>query len=243
MCGRYSITKPVEALRDLFALEGAMPAYGPRYNIAPSQGVPVVRLEEGVRRMVLVRWGLVPRWAKQPPAPPPINARSESAAEKPMFRDAFARRRCLVPASGFYEWRDDGGPRKQPYYIHPRDGAPLAFAGLWERWTPPAGEAQETMAILTTGANAALRALHDRMPVILRPEDWAAWLAPSAAPEALQALLHPASEDLLVFHPVGHGVNRVANDTAALVERLGVSLPLPPRAGAAKPGDGQLDLF
>lgn len=178
MCGRYASYLPPDAIRALFATSGALPNLAPSWNVAPTQDAMVIRRhpEAGERRLDPLRWGLMPSWTKDlKQARKPINARSEAAGSSGMFKDALAARRCLVPADGFIEWRSmpDG---KQPYAIARRDGAPLAFAGLWEGWRSPDGEVVRTFAILTTAANATLRTLHERMPVILEVDDWPAWL-------------------------------------------------------------------
>ncbi len=234
MCGRFLLTTPAEALRQAFAFV-EQPNLAPRYNIAPTQDVPVIRQRrrpQGERTLQMLRWGLVPSWAASlAGGAKMINARAETIATKPAFRDAFARRRCLVPADGFYEWRP-GDPTKQPYRISARDGAPLAFAGLWERWSPPraeggiesgesesAGKAShiDSFTIVTTVANAALTPLHHRMPVVLTPASRDAWLDPAAEPADLLALLRPADDDLLHYFPVDRRVNSVRNDDAALL--------------------------
>ncbi|TVQ55544.1 MAG: SOS response-associated peptidase, partial [Phycisphaerales bacterium] len=199
MCGRYSLTTSAEALAQLFraAINFELRR---RYNIAPTQVAPVARALDGDRQREVVgmQWGLVPSWAKDPSiGSRMINARSETAAEKPSFRSAFKRRRCLVPASGFYEWKKlDPGKKssaKQPFYIYRADEQPLVMAGLWESWNDPESEKPlETYSILTTEANEQLRDLHDRMPVILEPEQFDAWLDPEQADaETLQSLLKP----------------------------------------------------
>lgn len=221
MCGRYSLTTPAEALRRLFKFEGLLnlPA---RYNIAPTQMAPVVRRKAGAtsRELVLLRWGLVPGWAKDPGgAARLINARAESVAEKSAFRGAFARRRCLVPADGFYEWEKTDAA-KQPWHIVAVDGAPLAFAGLWERWQPPAGEALETFTIITTDANAKLAAIHDRMPAIIAPAVHAAWLDPATPAADCKALLAPCPPDAISAYKVSTRVNNVRNDDAGCIARM-----------------------
>jgi len=169
MCGRYTITSAPEAIRALFRYP-EQPNFPPRYNIAPTQPIPIVRLVDGKRQFALVRWGLLPSWVKDAKAfTLLINARGESAAEKPAFRAAMKRRRCLIPADGFFEWQRTG-ERKRPFFVHGRTGAPLAFAGLWETWVGPNGEELETAAIVTTQANRTLGPIHDRMPVIVPPE-------------------------------------------------------------------------
>jgi putative SOS response-associated peptidase YedK len=220
MCGRYLITSAPEALRRLFRyLE--QPNFPPRYNIAPTQPMPIVRVAEGERHFALVRWGLVPPWVKDPrDFSLLINARGETVNEKPAFRNAMKRRRCLIPADGFYEWKAEGG-RKRPFVIRQGDGEPMAFAGLWETWMGPNGEEMETAAIITTKANRDIAHVHDRMPVIVPPETFDFWLdcnkvdAVSAA-----AILVPARLGLLEAYEVSTAVNRVANDTPALLEQV-----------------------
>jgi putative SOS response-associated peptidase YedK len=194
----------------------------PRYNIAPTQDVLAVRAAEGGQReAAMLRWGLVPSWAKELQSGAPlINARAETVAEKPAFRTALRRRRCLIPADGFYEWQQSGAARgkKQPYYIHRRDERPFAFAGLWERWTakdspPPEQFAIESCTIVTTAANATLAPLHDRMPVVLAEGDYALWLDPALQDAAaVVPLLAPCDDEELIAEPVSTHVNRVAND-------------------------------
>ncbi|MEO8084582.1 MAG: SOS response-associated peptidase [Ardenticatenales bacterium] len=221
MCGRYTLSVPAETLAQHFGLE-TVPDVAPRFNIAPTQAAPVVRLSVEREAPVLdfLRWGLVPSWAKDASAAGRlINARSETAAEKPSFRSAMRHRRCLVPADGFYEWRAEGGA-KQPYRIARPDGAPIAFAGLWERWGK-GDEPLETFTILTTAANATLAPLHDRMPVILDPADYALWLDPTASDVALvEPLLRAAPEGALTYYAVSRAVNRVGHDDASLVVAL-----------------------
>ena len=217
MCGRYLITSSPEAFRRLFGyLE--QPNFPPRYNVAPTQPIPIVRLNEGRRQFALMRWGLIPAWVKDPKTfSLLINARAESVLDKPAFRNAMRRRRCLIPADGFYEWREAGG-RKQTYFVRRKDGAPFAFAGLCETWTGPNGEEIDTAAIVTTTANRTLSVIHDRMPVILPDQAFDLWLdyAKVDAPTAT-ALLVPARDDALEAYQVSPAVNRVANDTAALI--------------------------
>ena len=232
MCGRYTITATPEVLRALFGY-AEQPNFPPRYNIAPTQPIPIVRLIDGKRHFALVRWGLLPSWVKDPKKfTLLINARGESAAEKPAFRAAMKRRRCLIPADGFYEWQA-GGARKQPYFIHKKSGAPFAFAGLWETWTGPNGEELETAAIVTTTANKTLAPIHDRMPVILAPDAFDLWLdAANVDPMTASALIAPAPENLLEAYPISTDVNRVANDNPKLLELfVPGALPEP----AAKP--------
>ncbi len=210
------LTTPVSELQKVFGVP-ERPNLKARWNVAPTQDVPAVRRDEDGRHMVLLRWGLVPFWADDPSiGARMINARAESVAEKPAFRDAFRKRRCLVPADGFYEWKAEG-KRKQGYAIRRRDRAPFAFAGLWERWAGPKGgpaleRPLESLTIVTTTANGALSFLHERMPVILDERDWDLWLDPAAPRPVLEGLLKPAPDDLLDTYPVGPRVNSVRND-------------------------------
>jgi putative SOS response-associated peptidase YedK len=249
MCGRYAVTSAPEAIRALFRY-GERPNFPPRFNIAPSQPIAIVRLAEGKRQFALVRWGLLPSWVKDPEAfKLLINARGESVADKPAFRAAMRRRRCLIPADGFYEWRATG-KAKQPYYIRRKDGAAFAFAGLWETWTGPSGEELETAAIVTTQANRTLAPIHERMPVIVPEQAFDLWLdAASVDAEAAAALIAPAPDDLLEAFAVSTAVNRVANDNAALIEPVAEPAAGPPakppnkRKVPPKPNDGQASLF
>ena len=205
-------------MRQLFGVE-ERPNLAPRYNIAPTQQVAIVRLQDDVRRLALAHWGLLPSWAKdRKMAARLINARAETVAEKPSFRAAFATRRCLVPADGYYEWlaMKDG---KQPYRLARRDGAPFAFAGLWERWIEPEGGAHvESCTIITTAADDAVRPIHHRMPAILAPGDYAEWLGESAVPrDRLLALVQGARSPDLVARPVSRRLNNPRNDDAACI--------------------------
>ncbi len=221
MCGRYSITTPAETLSRLFRFAGPLPNLRPRYNVAPTQQVPVVRRArgDGERELAQVRWGLIPFWAKDEKIGYRlINARAEGIAEKPSFRSALKMRRCLVPADGFYEWQATPG-RKVPWRITLEDGGPFAFAGLWERWEKaPDGVPVESCTIITTAANALVAKLHDRMPIILAPETYSAWLGEdsAAAPELL-ALLTPFPPDAMRAYPVSTVVNSPKNDTPECV--------------------------
>lgn len=252
MCGRYTVTSVPEALRALFRY-AEQPNFPPRYNIAPTQPIAVVRLMEGKRQFALVRWGLLPSWVKDPAAfSLLINARGESVCDKPAFRNAMKRRRCLIPADGFYEWQA-AGPRKQPFYVRARSGAPLAFAGLWETWTGPNGEEMETAAIVTTKANRTLSPIHDRMPVIVPPEAFDLWLdGATVDAKTAEALIRPAPDDLLEAYPVSTAVNRTANDNPKLLDLFTPGAEAPPalqpaeprpRAKRAKKDDGQGALF
>ena len=230
MCGRYLLKAPAEALRRAFGFV-EQPNLMPRYNIAPTQDVPVIRERrepKGERTLQLLRWGLIPSWAEDMKGGAKlINARAEGISERPSFREAFWKRRCLVPADGFYEWRTEG-KLKQPYLIQRRDRAPFAFAGLWERWVPrmqpPEPAYIDSFTIVTTRANALLEPLHLRMPVILAPEDYARWLDRSAGESELKALLKPAPEDVLAYVPVSPRVNAAAPDDAGLIEPTGIEV-------------------
>ena len=227
VCGRYTSQSSPADLADLLGVDVVVADdLGPRYNVAPTQDVYAVAEHDGERRLGLLRWGLVPPWADDPSiGSRMINARAETVATATAFRKAFAGRRCLVPADGFYEWRAiPGAPRKQPYLIRRRDGRPLVFAGLWERWRPR--EAGRDVAplvsctIITTEANEAVRRLHDRMPVVLDEDAWGAWLDAGTDPERLEGLLVPAPDDVLELVPVGPLVSDVRNDGPELVEAV-----------------------
>jgi putative SOS response-associated peptidase YedK len=220
MCGRYTITSAPEAIRALFRYQ-EQPNFPPRYNVAPTQPIPIVRLTEGQRQFALVRWGLLPSWVKDPRTfSLPVNARGESVIDKPAFRAAMKRRRCLIPADGFYEWKALSG-RKQPYFVRLKAGGPMAFAGLWETWTGPNGEEMETATIVTTNANRKLGDIHGRMPVIVPPDAFDLWLnCAEVDAQTAAALIAPAPEDLLELYPVSAAVNRTANDNPKLVEPL-----------------------
>jgi putative SOS response-associated peptidase YedK len=198
----------------LFDLSAA-PDLGPRYNVAPTQPVAIVRGGDAGRELAVARWGLIPHWSKDAGlAAKLINARSETVAEKAAFRDAFRRRRCLIPADGFYEWAAVPGEKhKRPHHFRMRDGRPFTFAGLGERWHGEGGpEPLETCAILTTGANAVVQPVHERMPVILLPADYAAWLDPSTPPGQLHALLRPYPAEEMTAVPVGPYVSNPRNE-------------------------------
>lgn len=219
MCGRFVSSSSPEKIASYFEVEeidGELAGRSPNYNTAPTNQVMVVYEDASVRRLAPFRWGLVPSWAKDTAIGSRlINARAESVADKPSFRSAFVRRRCIVPADGFYEWTTDpNDPRKQPYYIHRPDGEPYAFAGLWEVWRPKtetadgSDEPLRTCTIITTAANHKMAGLHDRMPVILERDDWEAWLSPeNHDKDLLGSLLVPAADDLITFHAVSKDVN------------------------------------
>jgi len=246
MCGRFTLRASAETIAEQFALFEA-PAFAARFNIAPTQPVPVIRMPRGEtpprRELVWLRWGLIPAWAKDPAIGSRlINARAETAAEKPAFRAAVRRRRCLVVADGFYEWQRAGagasakgespifaatkigtvpraGRTKQPYFIRLRGDRPFAFAGIWEAWEGADHSTLETCAILTTAANELVRPLHDRMPVILSAAGCAAWLDPAMEdPRQFMPLLAPYPSDEMEAHPVGDFVNSPSHDSPRCVE-------------------------
>ncbi len=217
MCGRYSLEATPQEIVEAFALAEAI-AVPPRYNIAPTQDIPVVRVdpETGQRRLDMVFWGLTPSWWDGPR--PLINARSETVEKK--FGRAFGARRCLVPATGFYEWQKLGDA-KQPFHIQRDDRRVFAFAGIWDRGEGPDGAPIEQCAILTTAPNRTTKPLHDRMPVILDPASYASWLDPEVTSPG-RDLLAPAPDDLLTAYPVSRRVNRTENDDQTCVEPLAV---------------------
>jgi putative SOS response-associated peptidase YedK len=226
MCGRYLLTSPLESVQALFEV-GERPNLGARYNIAPTQEVPIVRrTRDGAgRELALVRWGLIPHWAKDEKAGNRmINARAEGIRNKPAFRDAFLRRRCLVPADGFYEWKKIGRTR-QPWLIRRRGGGLLAFAGLWEVWRDPHGQSRHSCTIVTGPANELVADLHDRMPVILAPDDIGRWL--EADPDEAGALLRPCPAAWLECFPVSRRVGSPANDDADLIRPIDEGEPAP----------------
>ncbi len=217
MCSRYSLTAPPQAVRSYFATGNAL-EFPARYNIAPTQPVLIVRRTlAGEREQYLVRWGLIPSWVKEPREfSTLINARSETAAEKPSFRGAMRHRRCLVPATGFYEWTGKPGA-KQPHLFRPRGGGLMAFAGLADHWVGADGSELETMAILTTAANATMAPYHDRMPVILDPAHFDVWLdCTSGTSKFAESLLAPAPAGLLEVVDVSRSLNNPRNEGPAL---------------------------
>ncbi len=254
MCGRFVTTSPPEAMRQIFGyLE--QPNFPPRFNVAPTQPVPVVIIENGARHFRLMRWGLLPAWVKDPRKfTLLINARAETVHEKPAFRNAIKRRRCLIPADGYYEWHGSE-QRKRPYFIHRRDGGPIGLAGLAETWIGPNGEELDTVAIVTAAASADLAALHHRVPVTIGARDFERWLDCAAydAEEAAALMIGP-DEGEFVWHEVSTRVNRVANDDAQLVlpitaeEREAAEAKPAKKASPRKPAvaasdDGQGSLF
>jgi putative SOS response-associated peptidase YedK len=220
MCGRYMVLSSPEAIRRLFGYP-EQPNFPPRYNVAPTQPIAIVRRGDGQRQFALVRWGLIPPWVKDPRKfSLLVNARAESVNQKPAFRNAMRRRRCLVPADGFYDWADQGG-RKRPYCVRPRGRAPIAFAGLWETWMGPNGEEMETATIITTPANRELARLHGRMPVIVPPDAFDLWLDCSKVDATTAAALFvPAPEGVLEAYEISPAVNRTENDGPGLIEPL-----------------------
>lgn len=217
MCGRFALVATGEEVAEHYQLP-EVPFVVPRYNIAPTQPVAAVRLSQaGEREFTFFQWGLIPSWAKDPSiGSRMINARAETAPEKPSFRAAFKRRRCLLPATGFFEWRKTDG-RKQPMYIHEAAGGIVSLAGLWEIWQSPDGGELETCTILTTGPNSLMELIHDRMPVILDPLDYDMWLAGDTPADQLQHLLRPYDAERLFAHPVSTAVNKPQNDTPDVV--------------------------
>jgi putative SOS response-associated peptidase YedK len=256
MCGRYVITSTPEILRRLFNY-AEMPNTPGRHNVAPTQPVPVVLQDHGVRHFHLMRWGLLPGWVKDPRNfALVINARSETVQEKPAFKNALKRRRCLLPADGYYEWQEAGG-RKRPFFIHPRNGGPIAFAGLAETWMGPNGEEMDSVAIVTAAAAPDMAALHHRVPVTIAPEHFDRWLDCTAFDvDMAMTLLVPPRMGAFVWHQVSNAVNRVANDDPQLLLPISAeqaaaeeaaattAAKKPPRAKPAKVADeGQGSLF
>jgi putative SOS response-associated peptidase YedK len=227
MCGRFVQKTPLGEIQVLFETPNAVPNAPPRYNAAPTDSLAVVRFNPQTRQrsLDLLRWGLVPLWAKDPSfGPKCINARSETIATNKIFREAFERRRCLVPADAFYEWRKVPGGKPAPYAVAPRE-AMFAFAGLWERWRNPDGSILRSFTIVTGPANALCRPIHDRMPVILPPEAWPLWLGEAeAAPQQLLALLQACPEEWLRVYPVEPAVGNVKNDEPGLLVPAGADL-------------------
>lgn len=222
MCGRFQLTLPFSELVRLYNLTNSV-NLRPRYNLAPTQDAAVVRADPatGGRRLDLMRWGLIPFWAKEAKMGYSMfNAMAETAATKPAFREPFKARRCIVPATGFYEWKKLDARTKRPYAIVPTDAPVFSFAGLWEHWTDKAsGETVHTCTIITTRPNELCAPIHDRMPAILAPETWSQWLGETAAePEALGALLQPYPAERMRAYPVSPRVGNVKNDDAGLVE-------------------------
>lgn len=252
MCGRFVLIESLRAMQNVFGYnidphyDDRVKDMSRRYNIAPTQPIAIIDAGlDGRRHARLVRWGLIPAWTKDAKTQSLLfNARAETAADKPSFRTAMRHRRCLVPASGFYEWRRMG-TAKMPYYIRPRDGSTMAFAGLTETWLGSDGSEIDTGAILTTSANRLMAMLHDRMPVILAPKDWDEWLdCGNRRPRDIEHLLRPAADELLEAIPVSERANSVANDDEALIAPLAEPLtvdatPDQRNADAAPPDDDE----
>lgn len=223
MCGRYTLSTPTDLLSELYELESTV-AISPRFNIAPTQEAPVLRRDSasGARMLDLLKWGLVPFWAKDPAiGNRMINARSETVAEKPSFRTSFRKKRCLVLADGFYEWQATTAGPKQPFFFHRSDGRPFAMAGLWDRWDKGADDPLETFTILTTEANEVVAPVHKRMPVILEGSSFEEWLDPELEDKGLLSkLLEPAPTSFLEAVPVSTYVNSPGNEGPRCVEPI-----------------------
>jgi putative SOS response-associated peptidase YedK len=254
MCGRFALMIPPEELKELLGLL-ELEDFPERYNIAPTQPILVVIAGEGQekgsnlpdRHAVLVRWGFTPGWVKDPKEfPLLINARAETAIGKASFRAAMRHRRVLIPASGFYEWHrpaKESGEKSQAYWIRPRLGGIVAFAGLMETWSSADGSEVDTGAILTTAANAAMAPIHDRMPVVIKPEDFSRWLdCKRQEPREVADLMKPVEDDFFEAIPVSDKVNKVANMGADLQTPVAIEKPLP-QAEKKKPDNGQLSFF
>jgi len=224
MCGRYTQARPWSELVEIYRLVDSIAPLNvqARYNIAPTQDVPVVRHRSDTsdRDLAMLRWGLIPSWAKDMSiGAKMINARAETAHEKPSFRSAFRQRRCLIAADGFYEWQKHPQGPKQPYFITVANDRAFAFAGLWESWKAPDGSDVETCTIITTEANDLLRTIHGRMPVILTPEAFDPWLDTTRPQDAARGLLKPF-EGEMVAYPVSQQVNNVRNDDSSCIEKI-----------------------
>ena len=222
MCGRFTLQITKEMIAEIFGVPITQDIQ-PHYNIAPTQQVAVIRTyPDETRHLDFLHWGLIPSWAKDPSiGHKMINARSETAHEKPAFKYAFHHHRCLIPASGFYEWSTDG-TKKKPLYIHLKKEIPLAFAGLWDHWKSPAGDVIESCTILTNSSNTLLKPVHDRMPVILDPKDYGLWLNPRiSAIESLKYIFEPYPSDKMEMYPVSDIVNSPRNDTLECIKPLG----------------------
>lgn len=221
MCGRFTLRTPMNKVAELFGLDET-PAAEPRYNVAPTQQVAAVRIGSTakVREVAFLRWGLIPHWADDPSiGNRMINARAETVASKPSFRQAFKKRRCLVVADGFYEWQKADG-KKQPYYIHLKNDQPFGFAGLWERWNRE-GKGIQSCTIITTEPNELMKPIHNRMPVIVQQEDYDRWLNPAFEDgKALQQVLRRYPTELMEAYPVSTVVNNPRNDVAECIGRL-----------------------
>jgi len=252
MCGRFVLTSTPQEVEALFGIDHLEEPPPPRYNIAPTQ--PILLVTSGpmaapgsnspARRAMLARWGFLPGWVKDPKEfPLLINARSETAATKASFRAAMRHRRVLIPASGFFEWRRQEGRKSQAFWIRPRDGGVVAFGGLMETWTEPGGSEIDTAAILTTGANRTIGHIHDRMPVIIHPDQFTRWLdCVSSEPADVADLMRPAPEELMEAIPISDKVNKVANAGPDILEPVVEEVPAKPDPDPAD-RNGQLPLF
>ena len=239
MCGRITLATPAEDIAEYFQLTDWLPLE-PRYNIAPTQAVAVIRHNpmQNHRELAMLRWGLIPKWAEDLSIGSRlINARSETVSQKPAFHEAFKQRRCLVIADGFYEWKRS--PGKQAYWIHVKDSKLFAMAGLWERKDVANAEPIESFTVLTTEANELLAPLHDRMPVILEPEDYDVWLDPHTKPEGLKALLKSYPAAAMTMTPVSSRVNDPKNEGAECLEPAAENTEVPAPALKAKRRKGE----
>jgi putative SOS response-associated peptidase YedK len=216
VCGRYSLASTAEELLEVFEVRSLDFEFTPRWNIAPGQQCPVLAEDRRGRRIGLLTWGFVPAWADAA-GRPFVNARAESVARVPSFRDAFAARRCLIPADGFYEWKKEAGA-KAPFWLHPRAGGIVTLAGIWERWAPPGHEPRHAFAILTVDANDDVRDIHDRMPAVVAPGDRDLWLDRAAPTERVQDLLMPAPPRTFAARRVSAQVNSAAHDGPDLLQ-------------------------
>jgi putative SOS response-associated peptidase YedK len=223
MCGRFSQRTDSKRIAEYFEVT-EVPRVEPRYNIAPTQNILGISVSEDGREAAYYKWGLIPSWAKDVSMGARlINARSETVTEKPSFREAFKRRRLIIPADGFYEWQR-AGDRKQPFFFHMRDDSPFGFAGLWDRWKSETGEVIESCTILTTEANEVLRPIHDRMPVILHAEDYQLWLDDDLRKSSLrEELLRPFPASEMEAYPVSPSINSPRNQGASLIERATIN--------------------
>lgn len=244
MCGRYASTLPPEMMMELFKLTNTID-YPPRYNVAPTQPIVTIWEQQGRRTGQLARWGFVPHWVKDPREfPLLVNARAESMADKPAFRDSLRNQRCVVPVSGYYEWHTGPDKKKQPYYITYVDDRPMALAGLYSNWSGPNGEEVDTVALITVQANADLAHIHDRMPAILPMEHVDAWLNTREVDraQALQLAL-PLPPGQLKARPVSTRVNSARDDDPGLIEEVTIELAPPEPKLRKVRGGGQMDLF
>jgi putative SOS response-associated peptidase YedK len=222
MCGRFTLTAEIDLLMDWFEIDELAPGFGlqPRFNIAPSQEIVAIVSNEGKRRAGFLKWGLVPFWAKDPSiGHKMINARAETVPEKPSFKHAFKKRRCIIPADGFYEWKKEG-KQKQPKYIKMKNDKPFGFAGLWEKWTDEEGNPVHTCTILTTEPNELMAEIHNRMPVILSKENYANWLDEHQNPDGLVELMKPFDPSEMTEYNVSTIVNSPRNEVPECIESL-----------------------